>query len=148
MDRLGPEPFDAALTAAYLHSALGRRRAAIKSCLLDQTVVAGIGNIYSDEILFAVRIAPTRPACTLTAAEWKRLAAAIPEQLQKHIEWNAISPADYLAGAGEDYRNTPHLQVYGHDGAACPRCGKAQLKRVVIAGRSSVYCPRCQRPKR
>lgn len=148
VSRLGPEPFDAALTAAYLQGALGRRRAAIKSCLLDQTAVAGIGNIYSDEILFAVRIAPARPACTLTAAEWKRLAAAIPEQLQRHIEWSAISPADYLAGVGEDYRNTPHLQVYGHAGQPCPRCGKAALQRTVLAGRGSVFCPRCQKMPR
>lgn len=146
--KLGPEPFDPALTAAYLRDTLGSRRAAIKSCLLDQSAVAGIGNIYSDEILFAVRIRPDRPACTLTAAEWRRLAAEIPAQLRQQVAWNDISPADYLAGAGQDYRNTPHLQVYGHEGSPCPRCGKAQLRRTVIAGRSSVYCPRCQRPKK
>lgn len=145
---LGPEPFDPALTAAYLRSALGARRVAIKSCLLDQSVVAGIGNIYSDEILFAVRIRPARPANTLTAAEWRRLSAEIPAHLTHQIEWSAISPADYLAGAGQDYRNTPHLQVYGHAGAVCPRCGKASLQRTVIAGRGSVFCPRCQKPAR
>ena len=143
--QLGPEPFDPALTPAYLRGTLGGRRAAIKNCLLDQRVVAGIGNIYSDEILFAVRIRPDRPACTLTAAEWRRLAAEIPAQLRQQIEWNGISPTDYLAGSGQDYRNTPHLQVYGRGGAVCPRCGKTQLRRIVIAGRSSVFCPRCQR---
>lgn len=145
--KLGPEPFDAAFTAAYLRGALGSRRSAIKTCLLDQSVVAGIGNIYGDEILFAVKIHPARHAASLTPAEWKRLAAAIPENLRQNIERNRISPADYLAGDGGDYRNTPFLQVYGQQNRPCPRCGKAQLQRIVLAGRGSCFCPRCQKPK-
>lgn len=112
--------------------------------MLDQSVIAGIGNIYSDEILFAARIRPTRPANTLTAGEWNRLAAVIPERLSFFIEKNGITPEEYLETKGQDYRNTPFLQVYGHGGEPCPVCGEP-LCRTVIGGRSSVYCPGCQK---
>ena len=141
--KLGPEPFDPALTAGYLQSRFGARKKAVKECLMEQEAVAGIGNIYSDEILFAARIHPARAANTLSAEEWGRLAAAIPERLAYFIEKNAISAEDYLATKGQEYRNTPYLQVYGHEGDPCPACG-ATLRRMVIGGRSSVFCPRCQ----
>lgn len=115
-EKLGIEPWDAKLTAGYLREAFGGSRRAIKDCLLDQRVVAGIGNIYSDEILFAVRIRPSRPASSLTEAEWARLAAAIPERMGFFVEKNEISPEEYLTGRGQDYRNTPYLRVYGHAG--------------------------------
>ncbi len=145
-EKLGPEPFEEAFSADYLISVLGKRRKAIKECLLDQSVVAGIGNIYSDEILFTAGIRPSRPANSLKEAEWKRLAKVIPERLQFFIEKNQITPEEYLAGKGEDYRNTPYLQVYGHTGEPCPVCGE-KLIRTVIGGRSSVYCPSCQPEK-
>lgn len=85
-DRLGLEPFDPDLTAAYLKDRFGKRRKAVKECLLEQNAVAGIGNIYSDEILFAAGIDPARPACGLQDGEWERLAAAIPECLAYFIE--------------------------------------------------------------
>lgn len=116
--KLGPEPFDPALTAGYLQSRFGARKKAVKECLMEQEAVAGIGNIYSDEILFAARIHPARAA-------------------------NTLSAEDYLATKGQEYRNTPYLQVYGHEGDPCPACG-ATLRRMVIGGRSSVFCPRCQ----
>lgn len=143
IDRLGLEPFDSRLTADYLQQHFGRRRKAIKECLLDQSVVAGIGNIYSDEILFAAQICPSRPANSLTEDEWTRLAAAIPERLRYFIEKNAVTPEEYLAGKGQNYRNTPFLCVYGHGSEPCPVCGET-LRRTVIGGRSSVYCPCCQ----
>lgn len=142
--KLGIEPFDKRLTPAYLKERLYKRKKPIKECLLDQTLVAGIGNIYGDEILFRVRIAPEKKACDLKETEWKRLAKEIPLALQYYIEKNEISPEDYLAGKGGDYRNTPFLQVYGHAGEPCPVCGKP-LKRSVIGGRSSVSCPKCQK---
>ncbi len=141
--KLGLEPFDPALTAAYLIEHVGRCKRAIKECLLDQSVVAGIGNIYADEILFATGLHPHRRADSLTPDEWGRLATAIPERLGYYIEMNRISPQDYLIGKGQDYRNTPYLQVYGHAGEACPVCGET-LCRAVFGGRSSVYCPDCQ----
>lgn len=111
--------------------------------MLDQNVIAGIGNIYADEILFAAYIHPERPANTLTKEEWNHLASVIPERLAFFIEKNETTPEAYLAAKGQDYRNTPFLQVYGHSGEPCPACGEI-LCRSVIGGRSSVYCPRCQ----
>lgn len=141
-DKLGIEPFGG-LTAAYLRAFGGGRRP-VKALLLDQRAVAGIGNIYSDEILFSCGIRPDRPCCTLTDAEWEKLAAVIPERLEYFIEKNSISFADYAAGGGKDYRNTPFLQVYGRGGQPCPDCG-APLARIVLGGRSSVFCPHCQK---
>lgn len=143
MESLGMEPFDPALSAEYLHSSWGGRKRAIKECLLDQGVVAGIGNIYSDEILFEARIRPARPACTLTGKEWERLARAIPERLSYFVEKNATTPEAYLETRGRDYRNTPFLQVYGKAGEPCPVCSRP-LVRMAIGGRSSVFCPNCQ----
>lgn len=142
--KLGLEPFDAELTGEYLAARWGKRKKAVKECLLDQSVVAGIGNIYSDEILYAAKIDPARLVGSLTEKEWARLAAAIPERLGYFIEKNAISPEEYLAGRGQDYRNTPFLRVYGHGGESCPVCGGTLCRRT-IGGRSSVYCPVCQK---
>ena len=144
LSKLGLEPSDSRLNAAYLKERLGKRRKSIKECLLDQSVIAGIGNIYSDEILFAARIHPERPANTLTTEKWNRLASVIPERLAFFVEKNKTTPEEYLAAKGQDYRNTPFLQVYGHGGEPCPVCGET-LCRTVIGGRSSVYCPACQK---
>lgn len=157
MHKLGLEPFDPAFHAEYLQNCLQKRKKAIKECLLEQTVVAGIGNIYADEILFAAKIHPARPAVSLCTEEWEQLAAVIRERLQYFIEKNVITPEEYLESKGREYRNTPFLEVYGHGGAPCPRCcpsGETSacgtdaeaytLRRIVIGGRSSVYCPHCQ----
>ena len=142
--KLGADPFELCFSGEYLSSRLGKRKKVIKQCLLDQSIIAGIGNIYSDEILFAAHIHPARPANTLTTEEWNRLASVIPERLAFFIEKNEITPEEYLETKGQDYGNTPFLQVYGHDGEPCPVCGEP-LCRIVIGGRSSVYCPICQK---
>lgn len=142
--KLGAEPFDRELTAGYLNTYLGKRKKAIKECLLDQSVIAGIGNIYADEILFTAGIYPARPACSLELEEWERLAAVIPERISYYIEANRITPEDYWKTKGQDYRNTPYLQVYGQVGKPCPKCGE-KLCRIVVGGRGSVYCPVCQK---
>ncbi len=142
--KLGVEPFDEALTAQYLSVRFGKCKKAIKVCLLDQRVVAGIGNIYSDEILFTAGIYPARPANTLNPGEWKRLAAVIPDRISYYIETNSITAEEYLKSGGKEYRNTPFLQVYGHEGDPCPACGNI-LCREVIGGRGSVFCPVCQK---
>lgn len=141
--RLGLEPFDKNFNAEYLQKSFSKRKKTIKECLLDQSIVAGIGNIYSDEILFCAKINPTVPANILTQIDCKKLAKIIPECLAYFIEKNKISAADYLETKGKDYRNTPFLQVYGKEGEPCPICG-VTLCRTVIGGRSSVYCKKCQ----
>lgn len=144
IEKLGLEPLSGECGAEYLKCRFGKRKKKIKECLLDQSVIAGIGNIYSDEILFRAKICPARPADNLTEKEWERLAEVIPECLSYFIEKNRIGQEDYLQTKGQDYRNTPFLQVYGHAGEPCPNCGET-LVRVVISGRSSVYCPNCQK---
>lgn len=144
IEKLGTEPLDKLLTAEYLKTLLGKRKKAVKECLLDQSVIAGIGNIYSDEILFTAGIYPARPANSLNMEEWERLAAAIPERISYFIEVNKITPEEYLETKGQDYRNTPFLQVYGQEGKPCPKCGE-MLCRMVVGGRGSVYCPVCQK---
>lgn len=141
---LGLEPFDESLTADYLKEKLAKRKKPIKTCLLDQTVVAGIGNIYSDEILFAAKIRPDRLASELSDGDYDRLANRIRERLAFFIEKNDISPEDYLVSKGREYRNTPYLQVYGHANQPCPECGTV-LQKIAIGGRSSVFCPICQK---
>ncbi len=144
LDRLGIEPLDARLTAEYLYAHFRKRKKAVKECLMEQGVIAGIGNIYSDEILFTAGIYPARPAGSLKREEWERLARVIPERISYFTEKNGLTPEEYLATKGKEYRNTPFLQVYGRGGSRCPKCGQT-LCRMVVGGRSSVYCPDCQR---
>lgn len=142
--KLGIEPLTEMVTSEYLHTHFDKRKKTVKECLLDQSVIAGIGNIYSDEILFTAGIHPARPANSLDRKEWEMLAAVIPERISYYIETNKISAEEYLQTKGQDYRNTPFLQVYGHAGSPCPKC-RETLCRMVIGGRSSVYCPACQK---
>ncbi len=142
-ENLGIEPFDAALSAQYLREKCGQSRKPAKQMLLDQSIVAGIGNIYSDEILFAARIRPDKPCRELSEDEFERLANTIPERIKFFIEKNAITFEEYTAAKGREYRNTPFFQVYGKAGRPCPICG-GTLKRIVLGGRSSVFCPHCQ----
>lgn len=144
IEKLGLEPLSAECNAEYLQSRLKKRKKAIKECLLDQSVIAGIGNIYSDEILYRARINPSAPANGLSISEWERLAFEITDCLRYFIDKNSISQEDYLTTKGQDYRNTSFLQVYGHADEPCPNCGNT-LCRAVIGGRSSVYCPACQK---
>lgn len=143
IEKLGPEPFDACVTGKYLRSKIGSSSRSIKECLLDQTVIAGIGNIYSDEILFRTHILPTRNANTLDCDEWEALATNIGLCMKFFVEMNEISDEDYIHGHGKDYRNTPYLSVYGHAGCPCPVCGE-KLIRKTVGQRGSVFCKHCQ----
>ncbi len=96
---------------------MSNKSRAIKDCLLDQHIVTGIGNIYSDEILFASKIHPQRPASSLSAKECQRLSKLIPQVLLRAIEQNRISPEEYLKEKGQGYRSTPFFQVYGKKGS-------------------------------
>lgn len=143
IEKLGPEPWDDLVTGAYLKYKVGSSSRSIKDCLLDQSVIAGIGNIYSDEILFKTGILPTRKAETLTDCEWDLLADNIGECMRFFLIKNMISDEDYINGHGKDYRNTPFLSVYGKSGEPCPCCGTT-LSRCVVGQRGSVFCKRCQ----
>jgi len=141
---LGLEPLDNALTGAYLHAKMGTGKKTIKEMLLDQRIVAGIGNIYSDEILFASRMYPATKCFDVHADSWDILAEQIKEVISWGIKTDEMTPEAYLEGRGKAYRNIPQLSVYGREGLPCVHC-HSTLERMVIAGRSSCYCPFCQR---
>ncbi|HJU81992.1 MAG TPA: bifunctional DNA-formamidopyrimidine glycosylase/DNA-(apurinic or apyrimidinic site) lyase [Acidimicrobiia bacterium] len=125
---------------------LSGRRAPIKSLLLDQRIVSGLGNIYADEVLFRARVRPTRPGGELTGDELKKLRAAIAPVLRAGIAAGGTSLNDmaYLLPDGQAGGFRDRLFAYGRENEACRRCGTA-IERVVIGGRSSYYCPNCQK---
>ena len=141
---LGPEPLGDAFTAAVLVAAARGRRTPIKALLLDQTIVAGLGNIYACEALFAAGINPARMAGAIAAARLGRLHLAIRETLAAAIEAGGSSLRDHAQVSGEPGYFQHRFQSYGREGEPCPMCGTA-IRRRVQAGRSTFYCPRCQR---
>lgn len=145
-DKLGLEPLDEKLTAGYLKEKLAEKKKSIKEMLLDQSIIAGIGNIYSDEILYAAGIYPEKKCIDMDDEEWDYLAKKIPEIIAWGIDTNEITPEEYLEGKGKEYRNIPHLRVYGRATQSCPAC-HAVIEKISLGGRSSCYCPECQRKK-
>jgi formamidopyrimidine-DNA glycosylase len=147
---LGPEPLDARLfTPEYLAGVLAQRQAPIKSVLLDQSVVAGIGNIYACEALHLAGISPRRAARSLAPSgrpgkRVRRLVAAIREVLRAAIEAGGSTLKDHARVSGEAGDFQQQFAVYGRAGAPCWRCG-APVRQIVQGGRSTYYCGRCQR---
>jgi formamidopyrimidine-DNA glycosylase len=139
---LGPEP----LTLGYesFRAAFAGRKGMIKARLLDQRIVAGIGNIYADEILFEARVHPESEVSRLGAGSWKALWSAILSVLRRAILHRGTTLRDYRDGDGEPGGFQNFLRVYDREGLACRRCGTA-IRRRRVAGRSSYFCPRCQR---
>lgn len=140
---MGDEPLDAAWGAASLAAQLKKRKMAIKPTLLDQRVVAGIGNIYADESLFRARIHPERPANSLTADETQRLAESVRTVLLSAVEGGGTTSDNYFDLAGRPGRFTP--QVYDRGGEPCRVCGTS-LSRIRLGGRGTVFCETCQPP--
>ena len=141
-DKLGPEPLEASFTVGLLAQRLGRRRAPIKPVLLDQGVIAGIGNIYADEILFCARLHPTRPAADLTDVEMERLHACIVSVLKDAVEvLTPVVPAGGPPTESEQGRQV--LRVPRQEDAPCGRCG-TPVTRLVLRGRSAYFCGACQ----
>ena len=144
ISRLGIEPFDERFGAEYLKSQLSRRRITIKQGILDQSVLAGLGNIYADEVLFAAGVAPTRKTDTISDEEWEKIAAAVPPILLSSIANNGTTFSDYLDGEGNKGNNMPFLQVYQRTGMPCNRCGTTIMK-IKVGGRGTHFCPNCQK---
>ena len=140
---LGPEPLGEALSSAYLKAKLGGRSAPIKALLLDQRVIAGLGNIYVCEALNIARIAPMRTGGSLRLGEIKRLIAAIRAVLEAAIDAGGSTLRDYTAPDGELGYFFKQWRVYGRAGEACPCGGK--VERRIDSARSTFWCPRCQR---
>lgn len=142
LDKLGPDALE--ITGAEFHAAARTRRSAIKTLLLDQSVLAGVGNIYADEALFLTGVRPTRKANTLPRAQCDRLIANTQRVLKRSIDTGGSSISDYVAPDGADGAYQDERMVYAREGEPCKVCG-TRIKRVVIGQRSAHYCPRCQR---
>ncbi|MGE5453901.1 MAG: Fpg/Nei family DNA glycosylase, partial [Methylocystaceae bacterium] len=140
--RMGPEPLGNEVIAGF-EQKLARRKSPIKSVLLDQTVVAGIGNIYADEILHQAGVDPRKTGAGLNPQEVARLQNAIPQVLEASIAKRGTTFRDYRDGEGNPGSFAACLAVYGRKGEACPRCG-TPIECVRIAGRSTHFCPQCQ----
>ena len=144
LPRLGPEPVDPQFTAADMYRRLHVRRAPVKALLLDQVVVAGVGNIYADEACFRARVRPDRPASSLSRRAVGRLHGALAELLSEAIANRGSSVDSYRDAWGEMGGEQALLQVYGRAGEPCLRCGRP-LSVVRLGGRTTVFCRRCQR---
>jgi formamidopyrimidine-DNA glycosylase len=144
LPRLGPEPIDPAFTDLDLYRRLHSRRAPIKALLLDQAVLAGVGNIYADESCFRARVRPDRPASSLSRPAVKRLHGALRDALLAAIANRGSSVDTYLDAWGERGRQQEELLVYGRGGEPCAVCSRP-LSVVRLAGRTTVFCRRCQK---
>lgn len=141
---LGPEPLGSDFKASELWRATRGRTAAIKNVLMDQRIVAGIGNIYASEILFRARVRPTRRAGKVTRAEIERIAAITPQVLHEAIGSRGTTFRNYRDSHGQPGRFASQLRVYDRDGKPCVACGTV-IRSVVVGQRSSFYCPQCQK---
>ncbi|MGH9626851.1 MAG: bifunctional DNA-formamidopyrimidine glycosylase/DNA-(apurinic or apyrimidinic site) lyase [Bryobacteraceae bacterium] len=140
--RLGPEPFE--ISPEDFSSAMRRRKAPVKAVLLNQSVIRGMGNIYTDEALFRAQINPRARANRLSRTRAFRLHASVIEVLLDAIEHRGSSVSDYVDAAGLEGGFQLRHQVYGREGEPCPRC-KTAIRRIVVAQRGTHYCPKCQR---
>ena len=142
---LGIEPLDPAFTGAHLSALLRSSRQATKKLLMDQRILAGVGNIYANEALWRAKIDPSRAANRVSAEESGSLRDAIVEVLSESIEQRGTSFRDYRDATGSRGSFAERLSVYGREGKACPRCGHRLIATHAIDGRSSVLCVHCQK---
>ena len=145
---LGPDAL--AISADEFRARLGNSRRAIKVALLDQRAVAGIGNLYASEMLFAAKIAPRRRCTGLTSAEWRRLYEAMRAVLEEAVrcEGSTLGDGTYRNALNQACGYQNHHRVYDREGAACYDCRTTSIRRIVQAQRSTFYCPTCQTPRR
>jgi formamidopyrimidine-DNA glycosylase len=142
LDKLGVDALQ--VTGSQLHAAASSRSIAVKSLLLDQSVLAGVGNIYADEALFIAGIHPKRSARKLTAAQCDGLVAAVKRVMLRSIETGGSSISDYVRPSGVRGSYQDERQVYGRNAEACFTCSTA-IRRIVLGQRSTHFCPECQR---
>jgi formamidopyrimidine-DNA glycosylase len=140
---LGPEPFD--MPAAHWWKRLTATKRCLKAILLDQRVVAGVGNIYADESLFQARLHPGRLGAEISKPQADRLRRAIGTVLNRAIDLRGSSIRDYVGGSGQKGNFQERFRVYQRAGQPCPRCG-TPIARIRLAGRSTHFCPQCQPP--
>jgi formamidopyrimidine-DNA glycosylase len=144
-DALGVEPLDSAFTPTHLSAVLARSRQAVKKVLMDQRLIAGIGNIYANEALWRAAIDPSREARRISIPEAVRLHGAIVGVLREAIAARGTSFRDYRDASGERGSFAAQLQAYGRGGQPCQRCGARLVETHAIDGRSTVFCAHCNR---
>lgn len=144
MKGLGPEPLSAEFNADYLANQARGRKVAIKNLIMDQRIVAGVGNIYASEVLYRAGVRPTRRAGRLKRDEIERVARLIPLILRDAIDGRGTTFRNYRDSEGRRGTFADRLQVYGREGEKCYRCSTL-IKNVVVGQRASFYCPTCQK---
>ncbi|MGN6106928.1 MAG: bifunctional DNA-formamidopyrimidine glycosylase/DNA-(apurinic or apyrimidinic site) lyase [Kofleriaceae bacterium] len=141
---LGPDALDAGVDPeALVQRARRRQRSTLKAFILDQSVIAGVGNIYASEALWRAQLRPTTRTRRLTAASAERLSAAIVEVLQHALDNGGTTLSDFVAADGKAGENAEYLWVYDRAGQPCPRC-RTKIQRSVLQGRATYFCPTCQ----
>lgn len=140
---IGPEPTEQALTLDYITAIFKKSRKVIKPFLLDQSNIAGLGNIYADEVLWLSKINPKQPVNSLKPAQIKRLRKNIITEIQMAIDGHGTTVHSYSTAYGEAGNFQNHLNVYGKQGEPCPRCG-TKIVKIKLAQRGTHYCPKCQ----
>lgn len=141
--QLGPDPFEAAYRFEYVQERLQKTTRWVKAALLDQTIIAGLGNIYLDEVLFLSKVHPARRAHTLTDEEIKRIVFYTKEVLQRAVEQGGTTIRSYVNGAGEMGMFQQDLYAYGQENTPCKLCG-TEIIKLKVAGRGTHICPQCQ----
>lgn len=144
LNQLGPDPFEAGYTLDYVGEKLGKTTRFIKAALLDQSIIAGLGNIYVDEVLFLSKIHPARRANTLTVAEVEKIYHYTYEVLSKAVEQGGTTIRSYLDGLGEMGMFQQELFAYGQEEKPCQHCGD-KIEKLKVAGRGTHICPTCQK---
>jgi formamidopyrimidine-DNA glycosylase len=142
ISRLGPDPFSQEFSPEYLSNAF-KRKAGVKGLLLDQSIIAGLGNIYVDEVLFAAGVHPTRKANTLNSVEIKEIHSATRDILGRAIELRGTTFDSYHDAFGETGKYQYQLKVFTHAGEPCPVC-ETEIQKLRVAGRGTYVCPACQ----
>ncbi len=143
MEKLGPEPLSPEFTETYFATRLKNSRRSLKPLLLDQQVVAGIGNIYADEALHHAGLHPNRRADGLNSREAKALYRAVKEVLREGVSHRGTSIRNYLDAEGRAGRHQDFLKVHNRAGRPCPRCGST-IEKIKCGGRGTCFCPSCQ----
>lgn len=141
---IGPEPLAAGFTAETMRGALGRTRQSVKKALMDQRLLAGVGNIYANEVLFAAGIDPSREAARLSTAEWEALHGELRRILMSAVSGRGSTVRDYRTGTGAGGNFQLSLLVYGREGEPCVRCGTPLAGTHALDARITVFCHRCQ----
>ena len=142
--KLGPEPLEKNFDFKKFKEAIQKKNGKIKQVLMDQNIISGIGNIYSDEILWTARVHPFKPTNRLNKLELKKIFQATKKILKEALNLRGISISNFRDPEGKKGYYAEHRRVYQREGEKCPRCGGI-IKRVKIGGRSAHFCPKCQK---